>query len=160
MEETRQRLELELNHAMDRIRQLGGAVGIEEFPGAIDDNTPLEDEGHVISPNEDREMSFAIRSMVVERANKLAEALDRLRDGEYGLCVECREPIAPARLRAIPEVTTCLRCQDHLERTRRLGRVTPGFGSDEYEAEWRTARGTMRRRRGPLERRMAARNHA
>src|SRR5262245_16417901 len=158
MEETRGRLELELNHAMDRIRQL--AVGIEEFPGSIDDNTPLEDEGHVISANEDREMSFGIRSMVVERANRLAEALDRLRDGEYGLCVECREPIAPARLRAIPEVTTCLRCQDHLERTRRLGRGGPGFGSDEYEAEWRTARGTRRRRRGPLERRMAARNHA
>ena len=160
MEETRGRLELELRQTMDRIRQLAGAVGIEEFPGAIDDNTPLEDEGDVISPNEDREMSFAIRSMVVERANKLAEALDRLRDGEYGLCVECREPIAPARLRAIPEVTTCLPCQDRLERTRRLERVGPGFGSDEYEAEWPTARGTMRRRRGPLERRMAAWNRA
>jgi RNA polymerase-binding transcription factor DksA len=148
MEEMRQRLALELNHAMERIRQLGGALVIEEFPGAIDDDALPEDEGDVISPNEDREMSFAIRSMVVERANKLVEALDRLRHGEYGLCVECREPIAPARLRAIPEVTTCLRCQDHLERTRRLG------------TEWRTARGTMRRRRGPLERRMAARNHA
>jgi RNA polymerase-binding transcription factor len=160
MEEMRQRLALELNHAMERIRQLGGALVIEEFPGAIDDDALPEDEGDVISPNEDREMSFAIRSMVVERANKLAEALDRLRHGEYGLCVECRGPIAPARLRAIPEVTTCLRCQDHLERTRRLGRDGPGFGSGECEAEWRTARGTMRRRRGPLERRMAARNHA
>ncbi len=87
--------------------------------GAIDDNTLLEeDEVDVISPNEDREMSFAIRSMLVERANKLAEALDRLRGGEYGLCVEWGEPIAPARLRAIPQVTTCVRCQDRLERTR------------------------------------------
>jgi DnaK suppressor protein len=116
----RQRLELELNHAIDRLRQLGGAVVIEEFPGAIDDNAPLEDEVDVISPNEDREMSFAIQSMLVERANRLAEALDRLQGGTYGLCVECDEPIAPARLRAIPAVTTCVRCQDRLERTRRL----------------------------------------
>jgi DnaK suppressor protein len=120
VEEMRQRLELELNHAIDRLRQLGGAVVIEEFPGAIDDNAPLEDEVDVISPNEDREMSFAIQSMLVERANRLAEALDRLQGGTYGLCVECDEPIAPARLRAIPAVTTCVRCQDRLERTRRL----------------------------------------
>ena len=150
MEETRGRLELELRQTMARIRQLAGAVGIEEFPGAIDDSTPLEDEGDVISPNEDREMSFAIRSMVVERANRLEEALDRLRDGEYGLCVECDEPIAPPRLRAIPEVTTCVRCQDRLERTRHLGRVGPGFGGDEFETERRTARATMGRgRRAP-----------
>ena len=123
MEEMRQRLALELNHGMERIRQLGGALVIEEFPGAIDDDALPEDEGDVISPNEDREMRFAIRSMLVERANKLAEALDRLRDGEYGLCVDCGEPIAPARLHAIPEVTTCVRCQDRLERTRRLERV-------------------------------------
>ena len=125
MEEMRQRLALELSHAMERIRQLGGALVIEEFPGAIDDDPLLEDEGDVISPTEDREMGFAIRSMLVERANKLAEALDRLRDGEYGLCLECGEPIAPARLHAIPEVTTCVRCQDRLERTRRLGRLGP-----------------------------------
>ena len=147
MEEMRQRVELELNHAMDRIRRLGGAVVIEEFPGAIDDNAPLEDEVDVISPNEDREMSFAIRSMLVERADRLAEALDRLREGEYGRCVECDEPIAPARLRAIPEVTTCVRCQDRLERTRRLELAGPRFGGDQFEAEKRTARATMGRGR-------------
>jgi hypothetical protein len=51
MEEMRQRLALELNHAMERIRQLGGALVIEEFPGAIDDDALPEDEGDVISPN-------------------------------------------------------------------------------------------------------------
>src|SRR5262249_58149381 len=97
MEEMRQRVELELNHAMDRIRQLGGAVVIEEFPGAIDDTAPLEDEVDVISPNEDREMSFAIRSMLVERANRLAGALDRLREGENGRLVEYAETVDAPR---------------------------------------------------------------
>ena len=71
----------------------------------------------MISLNEDREMNFATRSMLVERANKLTEALDRLRDGEYGVCAECGEPIAAARLRVMPEATACVRCQDRLERT-------------------------------------------
>ncbi len=135
MEEIRQRLESELNTTMDRIRQLGGAVVLEEFPGALGDNTPLADEVDVIRLNEDREMSFATRSLLVERANKLAEALERLRGGEYGLCEECGQPIAPARLRAMPEVARCVRCQDRLERSRQYETVAAGFDGDDLEDE-------------------------
>src|SRR5712692_11512675 len=116
MDDIKQRLESELSHTIDRIRHMGGGTVLEDFPGAAGDNTPLADEVDVIRLNEDREMSFATRSLLVERANKLAEALERLRGGEYGFCEECGEPIAPARLRAMPEVTTCVRCQDRLER--------------------------------------------
>ena len=135
MEDIRQRLESELNHTMNRIRQLGGAVAFEESPGALGDNTPLADEVDVIRLNEDREMSFATRSLLVARVNKLAEALERLRGGEYGLCVECGEAIAPARLRAMPEVITCVRCQDRLERSRHLEVVGAGFDGDEFDEE-------------------------
>jgi DnaK suppressor protein len=133
MEEIRQRLQSELNHTMDRIRQLSGAVALEEFPSAVGDNTPLADEVDVIRLNEDREMSFATRSLLVQRANKLAEALERLRNGEYGLCEECGEPIAPARLRAMPEVARCVRCQDRLERSRHYEHVGAGFDGDDME---------------------------
>lgn len=119
MDDIRKRLESELSHTVSRIRRMGGGVILEEFPGA-GENTPLADEVDLIQLNEDREMSFATRSMLVERANKLAEALERLRGGEYGICQECEETIAPARLRAMPEVTTCVRCQDRLERSKRL----------------------------------------
>jgi len=72
----------------------------------------------------------------VERANKLAEALERLRGGEYGVCEECGEAIAPARLRAMPEVTTCVRCQDRLERMiPRLETVAAAADTDESEDE-------------------------
>ncbi len=136
MDEIRKRLELELSHTMDRIRRMGGGVVFEEFPGAIGDTAPLADEVDAVRVNEDREMSFATRSLLVERANKLAEALERLREGEYGICQECGEAIAPARLRAMPEVVTCVRCQDRLERSRsRLQAVGAGFGGDEADEE-------------------------
>jgi DnaK suppressor protein len=52
-----------------------------------------------------------------------------LNDGEYGQCVECGEAIAPARLRAMPEVPTCVTCQDRIERFgRQLQPV--GFGEE------------------------------
>ena len=136
MDEIKKRLERELSLTMERIRRTGGGVVFEEFPGAVADNTALADEVDVIQENEDREMSFATRSLLVDRANKLAEALERLREGEYGTCQECGERIAPARLRVMPEVTTCVRCQDRLERSGgRLQAVSASTGNDEGEEE-------------------------
>jgi DnaK suppressor protein len=134
MDDIKQRLESELSHTMNRIRDMGGAIVFEDYPGAAGDHTPLADEVDVIRLNEDREMSFATRSLLVDRANKLAEALDRLRGGEYGICEECGETIAPARLRALPEVTTCVRCQDRLERMSRHLQ-TVGVEADEAEED-------------------------
>src|SRR5262245_2422277 len=134
MDEIKKRLEKELSHTMQRIRHMGGVMTYEDLGAGRVDNTTPADEVDVIRLNEDREMSFATRSLLVERANKLAEALQRLREGEYGLCEECGEPIAPARLRIMPEVTTCVRCQDRIERTsRRLEPVGAGFGGEDAE---------------------------
>ena len=116
METIRERLEEDLRTAVTRLRQMGGAVAVEELPGAIGANSPFADEVDEIQANERREIGFATRELLVERVNRLSAALDRLKDGEYGTCVECEEPISPARLRALPEVTTCVRCQDRIER--------------------------------------------
>ncbi|OGK75816.1 MAG: hypothetical protein A2X53_17000 [Candidatus Rokubacteria bacterium GWA2_70_23] len=136
MDDVKQRLEADLARTVERIRRMGGGVVFEEFPGSIGDRTAMADEVDLIRVNEDREMSFATRSLLVERANKLAEALERLREGEYGICQECGEPIAPARLRAMPEVLTCVRCQDMLERSaRRLAPAGAAFGGDEGDED-------------------------
>jgi len=44
------------------------------------------------------------------RAQQLRTALARIDAGTYGTCVRCHEPIAPARLEAMPEITTCIDC--------------------------------------------------
>lgn len=129
METIRERLEEDLRTAVGRLRQMGGAVAVEEVPGAIGANSPFADEVDEIQANERREIGFATRELLVGRVNRLSAALDRLNDGEYGTCVECEEPISPARLQALPEVQTCVRCQDRIER---LGRQ---FDQDEDEAE-------------------------
>jgi RNA polymerase-binding transcription factor DksA len=134
--EIKARLELELRQAMERLRQQGGAIVIEEFPGAIGDNSPFANPMDEIQVNEEREVGFATRSLLVERANRLAEALDRLRRGSYGLCEECGEAIAPARLNVMPEVTTCVRCQDRLERlSQRLQTVGGVVSADDEDDE-------------------------
>ena len=134
MDEVRERIQKELERVMDRLRQLGGAVVIEEFPGALGDNSPFADPTEEVQVQGEREVSFATRSLLVERANRLAAALERLSEGEYGVCEECGEAIAPARLKVMPEVTTCVRCQDRLERSaRRLEPAGVLFGEPEEE---------------------------
>jgi RNA polymerase-binding protein DksA len=111
-----ERLEEELKGAVNRLRRMDGAVALEDLPGVIGDNSPFADEVDEIQANEGREIGFATRTLLVERVHKLRNALEHLRDGDYGTCVECGEPIAAARLRAMPEVETCVRCQDRIER--------------------------------------------
>ena len=41
------------------------------------------------------------------------EALDRLDAGDYGICLECDEPIAEKRLRALPWARYCVTCQEN-----------------------------------------------
>jgi len=116
MNTIRKRLDHNLTAALFRLRQLGGAVAVEELPGAIGGNSLFADEVDGIQANEHREISFATRERLVERVNRLSAALDRLNGGDYGVCLECAERISPARLRAVPEVQTCVRCQDRIER--------------------------------------------
>jgi DnaK suppressor protein len=130
MNAIRKRLEQELRTATARLRQSGMADVLEDLRPVGD--AGFADEVDGIQVNEQREIGFATRELLVERVNKLSSALDRLDEGDYGTCVECGEAIAPARLRVMPEVPTCVRCQDRIERFgRQLEPV--GFGAESDE---------------------------
>jgi DnaK suppressor protein len=51
-------------------------------------------------------------------------ALAAAKEGSYGICVECGQPIASRRLRTIPWASRCVRCQELVEQ-RNLGRGAP-----------------------------------
>jgi RNA polymerase-binding transcription factor DksA len=122
MYDVRIRVDQDLKAAVSRLRQLGGAAAVEERPGTIGDTCPFADEVDGIQASESREIGFATRELVRERVNRLSAALDRMNEGAYGTCVECDEPISLARLDAMPEVQSCVRCQNRLER---LGQPRP-----------------------------------
>jgi len=120
MDGIRKRLEQDLRAAVSRLRQLGGATALEDLLGARGEHWSYADEVDEIQANERREIGFATRELLVDRVNRITAALERLDAGEYGMCTECGEPIAPARLRVMPEVLTCVKCQDRLERMSRF----------------------------------------
>ncbi len=120
MDQIANTLQGELRHTLDRLRDLGGAVVFEDYPGALEAGDDGEVGGDSVNASEDRELTFTVRGRLVERANRLADALDRLRAGEYGTCVACGNRIAAPRLRALPEVTTCVACQEAEETSQKM----------------------------------------
>jgi phage/conjugal plasmid C-4 type zinc finger TraR family protein len=52
--------------------------------------------------------------------SRIAKALDQIKNGVYGSCADCGEPIPRARLKAYPFAARCIRCATAEEdRTRR-----------------------------------------
>ena len=45
---------------------------------------------------------------------EIQDSLTRIEDGEYGLCMECEEPMSLKRLEAIPWARHCVSCQEEL----------------------------------------------
>jgi len=82
-------------------------------------------------------VDFALDSAQDEISSQLAEvesrelasienALERMRDGQYGLCENCNTKIPMARLNALPYATMCIECQREAEREGEAG----GGGAD------------------------------
>ena len=61
------------------------------------------------------------------RARELSNALERVRDGSYGICEECGRAIPAARRRALPGVTRCVQCQARGESLRGRSEPTEGI---------------------------------
>ena len=57
------------------------------------------------------ELDIAGFRHALKELTEVDAALARLRDGSYGVCVDCGETIAAARLAAYPTATRCVECQ-------------------------------------------------
>lgn len=60
----------------------------------------------------DEFVSLRINSLDYGQLRMIEEALDRLKSGDYGVCLSCEEPIPAKRLNAIPWARYCVPCQE------------------------------------------------
>ena len=70
----------------------------------------------------EREKELALESTVQGMLEMVEEALQRVRDGTYGVCDGCGKPIDGNRLRAIPYARLCIKCKEREERHRPVAR--------------------------------------
>jgi len=64
---------------------------------------------------ENEEVLSALDEEARQTLGLIDGALQRIERGEYGLCQSCGNPIAPARLEAVPYATLCIDCADKQE---------------------------------------------
>ncbi len=105
-----ERERLERSHA--RITDQGGAMSdsVSEL-AQVDPNHP----GDVGSEMFEREKDVALHANVEGMLAQIDDALAKMDAGTYGICDRCGEPIAPARLEALPYATLCIDCQSYIE---------------------------------------------
>ena len=63
------------------------------------------------------DLNFADIDRDAQELRRIDGALVRLKDGSYGRCEDCDQPIAQARLDAEPTASRCIACQERYERT-------------------------------------------
>jgi len=76
----------------------------------------IGDEGDHADIERTHEFSILISGRDKERLVAIEEALEKIREGAYGVCEDCGDEIGWGRLKAMPLAKLCVTCQSHLEK--------------------------------------------
>lgn len=80
------------------------------------DTDDLPDEIDLASSEYNQSMVFRLRDREKFLLRKIEKALDRIREGSFGVCERCEEDINLKRLEARPVTTLCIRCKEEQEK--------------------------------------------
>ena len=67
------------------------------------------------SDNSRHDLELGLMSSEVEVLEMIEEALQRIHDNEYGICLECGNEINPERLESKPYARFCVACKSRME---------------------------------------------
>lgn len=84
-------------------------------PASATGNTFIAgNEGARADADDEREVALLMHDR--QELDGVLAALQRIRQGIYGVCARCDDPIEVRRLRAAPQARLCLECQRSVER--------------------------------------------
>lgn len=86
--------------------------GIKPLQTSMETNTRQGDLADQASGNNEVHIQLRLRQTDAKILTAIDEALSRIEKGTYGVCRDCGEPIAMARLNAIPWTRVCITCKE------------------------------------------------
>jgi DnaK suppressor protein len=89
-----------------------GTGGIKPLQASMENNTRQGDMADQASGNNEVHIQLKLKQTDAKILQAIEEALYRIEKGTYGVCRDCGEPIAPARLNAIPWTRVCIACKE------------------------------------------------
>jgi DnaK suppressor protein len=90
---------------------LVASTGTRPLPASVDVNSRQGDLADQASGNNEVHIQLKLKQTDAKILQAIEEALYRMEKGVYGICRDCGEPIAPARLEAIPWTRVCISCK-------------------------------------------------
>jgi len=90
---------------------LATSTGTRPLPAAADVNSRQGDLADQASGNNEVHIQLKLKQTDAKILQAIEEALVRMDKGTYGICRDCGEPIAAARLLAIPWTRVCIACK-------------------------------------------------
>jgi DnaK suppressor protein len=91
---------------------LSGGGGVKPLQTQMDTNSRQGDLADQASGNNEVHIQLKLKQTDAKILQAIEEALWRMEKGTYGICRDCGEPIAPARLNAIPWTRVCITCKE------------------------------------------------
>jgi len=89
-----------------------GTGGMKPLQASMENNTRQGDMADQASGNNEVHIQLKLKQTDAKILQAIEEALGRIDKGTYGVCRDCGEPIADARLRAIPWTRVCITCKE------------------------------------------------
>ena len=89
-----------------------GTGGVKPLQASMENNTRQGDMADQASGNNEVHIALKLKQTDAKILQAIEEALLRLDKGSYGVCRDCGEPIAEARLNAIPWTRVCITCKE------------------------------------------------
>ena len=95
-----------------KLNEILGTGGGKPLHASMDNNTRQGDMADQASGNNEVHIHLKIKQTDAKILTAIEEALDRIDKGTYGLCRDCGDSIAEARLNAIPWTRVCIKCKE------------------------------------------------
>jgi DnaK suppressor protein len=90
---------------------LATSTGTRPLPASADVNSRQGDLADQASGNNEVHIQLKLKQTDAKILQAIEEALYRMEKGSYGICRDCGDPIASARLEAIPWTRVCITCK-------------------------------------------------
>jgi len=94
-----------------RAEILAASTGTRPLPASMDVNSRQGDLADQAAGNNEVHIQLKLKQTDAKILQAIEEALFRMEKGTYGVCRDCGELIAPARLEAIPWTRVCIACK-------------------------------------------------
>jgi DnaK suppressor protein len=93
--------------------ELFGGTAVKPLQWTIESNSGRQgDMADQATGNNEVHVQLKLKQTDAKILHAIEEALERIEHGTYGICRDCGEAIADARLKAIPWTRVCIACKE------------------------------------------------